>query len=125
MGTTTRIVWRCRWCLEGRRYSYRKTSPYYPQSNGKIERWHRTIKSQAIRRFQPEDPDQGRSIVENFVNHYNNPRLHSAVGYITPADMLGGRQQEIWNGRDRKLEMAREVRRQRRQEQHRQIAGAA
>ena len=102
-----------------------KTSPYYPQSNGKIERWHRTIKSEAIRRFQPDDPDQARSIIGNFVNHYNHRRLHSSIGYVTPADMLGGRQQQIWDDRDRKLEMARELRRQRRRDQRRQIDGAA
>jgi phage portal protein BeeE len=37
----------------------------------------------------------------------NNVRLNSAVGYVTPKDTLGGRQQEIHNERDRKLEEAR------------------
>jgi hypothetical protein len=40
--------------------------------------------------------------------------LHSAIGYVTPADKLAGREQAIWNDRDRKLEAARELRRQRR-----------
>ena len=47
-----------------------KTSPYYPQSNGKIERFHKTLKSEALRRFQPQDPDQARRVVEDFVHHY-------------------------------------------------------
>lgn len=102
-----------------------KTSPYYPQSNGKIERWHKTLKSEALRRFQPQDPDHARRIVQTFVDHYNHVRLHSAIGYITPADRLADRQQEIWNERDRKLELAREIRRQRRKEQRRTIGGAA
>ena len=42
-----------------------------------------------------------------YVDHYNNVRLNSATGYITPKDMLAGRQQEIHAGRDRKLEAAR------------------
>jgi len=49
------------------------------------------------------------------VEHYNNVRLNSAIGYITPKDMLAGRQQEIHKERDRKLEAAREQRKNRRQ----------
>lgn len=92
-----------------------RTSPYYPQSNGKIERFHRTIKNDALRRFEPSDPEQARQVIARFVEHYNEVRLHSAIGYVTPADMLAGREPEIWAERDRKLEGARELRRQRRQ----------
>ena len=92
-----------------------KTSPYYPQSNGKLERFHRTIKHDALRRFDPSDPEQARQVIARFVEHYNEVRLHSALGYVTPADMLKGREREIWQARDRKLEQAREQRRLRRQ----------
>jgi hypothetical protein len=54
--------------------------------------------------------------VEGYVEHYNNVRLNSAVGYITPKDMLDGRQQEIHAERDRKLELARQKRQTRRQQ---------
>ena len=91
-----------------------RSSPYYPQSNGKIERFHRTIKADAIRRFEPSDPEQAREVVGRFVDHYNNVRLHSAIGYITPVDMMAGREREIWQSRDQKLEAAREQRRLRR-----------
>ena len=47
---------------------------------------------------------------------YNDKRLHSATGYIAPTDKLAGREQVIWDERDRKLEAARELRRQRRAE---------
>jgi hypothetical protein len=50
------------------------------------------------------------------VGHYNNVRLNSATGYITPTDMLAGRQQEIHAERDRKLEAARQQRQIRRQQ---------
>ena len=50
------------------------------------------------------------------MDHYNNVRLNSATGYITPKDMLAGRQQEIHAERDRKLEQARDQRQIRRQE---------
>jgi len=68
-----------------------RTPPYYPQSNGKIERWHKSLKGEC------------------------NVRLNSAIGYITPKDMLAGHQQEIQAERDRKLEAAREQRKNRRQ----------
>jgi transposase InsO family protein len=91
-----------------------RTSPYYPQSNGKIERWHRTLKTDAIRPADLSSIDDGRAVVAKFVEHYNAVRLHSAIGFVTPNDMLAGRQREIWAERDRKLEAARELRRQRR-----------
>ena len=91
-----------------------RTSPFHPQSNGKIERWHRTIKNDAIRRYEPSDPDQARRILHEFVQHYNQVRLHSSIGYVTPSDMLQGREKEIWAERDWKLEVAREQRRLRR-----------
>jgi putative transposase len=92
-----------------------RTSPYYPQSNGKIERWHQTLKTDCIRPHVPLSLEEARHLVESFVGHYNYVRLHSAIGYVTPADRLAGRQQAIFAERDRKLEVARERRRQSRQ----------
>ena len=48
--------------------------------------------------------------MDGYVEHYNDARLNSAIGYITPKDMLAGRQQEIHAERDRKLEEARKQR---------------
>ena len=93
-----------------------RTSPYYPQSNGKIERWHKSLKGECIRPGTPLSLDDARRLVEDYVEHYNNARLNSAVGYITPKDMLAGRQAEIHAGRDRKLEEARKQRQIRRQQ---------
>jgi len=90
------------------------TSPHYPQSNGKLERYHRTLKEQAIRPKTPLSLEDARRVVAEFVEHYNTVRLHSALGYVTPQDRLEGRHQEIYAARDRKLEAAREQRRQRR-----------
>jgi len=87
-----------------------RTSPYYPQSNGKIERWHRTLKSTTIRPKAPGSVEEAHEVVSEFVAHYNNHRLHSAIGYITPADMLSGRREAIHAERDRRLETAREHR---------------
>lgn len=94
------------------------TSPYYPQSNGKLERWHRTLKEQALRPQTPLDLEEARQVVGEFVNHYNTVRLHSAIGYVTPQDKLEGRAEAIWKSRDQKLEAAREARRQKRAEKN-------
>ncbi len=88
-----------------------RTSPYYPQSNGKDERWNETLKVTAIRPQAPDSPAAARRVIAAFVDHYNHHRLHSAVGYITPADMLAGRAEAIWAERDAKLEAARARRR--------------
>ena len=92
-----------------------RTSPYYPQSNGKIERWHKSLKGECIRPGTPLSLEDARRLVKGYVEHYNNVRLNSAIGYITPKDMLAGHQQEIQAERDRKLEAAREQRKNRRQ----------
>ena len=89
-----------------------RTSPYYPQSNGKIERYHRTIKAQCIRPLSPLSLDDAKRGVAKFVEDYNTVRLHSAIGYVTPQAMLEGRQQAIFDERDRKLTEARERRAQ-------------
>ena len=87
-----------------------KTSPYYPQSNGKLERYHKTIKSTCIRVNTPLSMSDSQRLVTDFVDHYNNMRLHSAIGYITPANKLHGRAETILAERDAKLAAARETR---------------
>ena len=89
-----------------------RTSPFYPQSNGKIERWHKSLK----RSGTPLSLEDARRLVEGYVEHYNDVRLNSAIGYIAPKDMLIGRQQEINAERDRKLEAARQQRQSRRRQ---------
>jgi transposase InsO family protein len=91
-------------------------SPHYPQSNGKIERYHRTLKEQAIRPKTPLTLADAQRIVGDFIEHYNQVRLHSATGYITPADRLAGRHLAIFAARDKKLETAREQRKLKRQQ---------
>jgi transposase InsO family protein len=93
-----------------------RTSPYYPQSNGKLERWHKSLKSECIRPGTPLRPEDARRLIQHYVDHYNQVRLHSAIGFVTPADMLAGRQVEIHAARDRKLETARAQRQLRRQQ---------
>ena len=96
--------------------SHVRTSPYYPQSNGKLERWHKTLKQTCIRPKSPQTADEARTQVASFVDEYNQRRLHSAIGYVTPADKLAGRDVEILARRDAKLEQARQRRAARRRE---------
>ncbi len=53
-----------------------RTSPYYPQSNGKLERWHASLKCECIRPAAPQSADEARRRVAAYVEHYNNVRLH-------------------------------------------------
>jgi len=71
-----------------------RTSPYYPQSNGKIERWHKSLKGECIRPGTPLSLDDARCLVQGYVEHYNNVRLNSAIGHITP--------KTCWRGASRK-----------------------
>ena len=89
-----------------------RTAPYYPQSNGKLERWNKSIKSECIRPGVPLSLEDAERLVEQYVTVYNEQRLHSALGYITPLARLQGRQAEIHSARDRKLEEARRRREQ-------------
>ncbi len=89
-----------------------RTSPYYPQSNGKMERWNKSIKSESIRPGVPLSVEDAEHLITQYVQVYNEQRLHSAIGYVTPQAMLEGRQAEIHAARDQKLELARKRRAQ-------------
>jgi putative transposase len=88
-----------------------RTSPYYPQSNGKIERWFKTLKGGCIRVKIPLSLEDARRLVAEFVTYYNTVRLHSAIGYVTPADKLAGRAEAIRAARKEKLAAASAKRR--------------
>lgn len=94
-----------------------RTSPYYPQSNGKLERWHGTIKTECIRPKVPLSLEEARAQITTYIVHYNDERLHSSLGYIAPKDKLESREKTIFKDRDNKLETAREARKQKRQQE--------
>ena len=97
--------------------SHVRTSPYYPQSNGKLERFHGILKQECIRPSCPATVEEAERRVRDFVEHYNNVRLNSAIGYVTPADKLAGLAEVIADERDRKLGEARQRRALARQSQ--------
>lgn len=91
-----------------------RTSPFYPQSNGKQERMQGLVKQECVRPRCPKTIEEARKIVADYVDYYNSKRLHSAIGYIAPKDMLAGRQKEIHRNRDQRLTEARAKRREKR-----------
>jgi len=83
-----------------------RTSVYYPQSNGKIERFHGTIKSEAIRKQSYLSPDDARRKIEGYIKIYNEERLHSAIGYLTPKEVFEGKMNQRLAERQNKLDQA-------------------
>jgi transposase InsO family protein len=87
-----------------------KTSVNYPQANGKIERYHRTISEECLRIKSPVSIDEFKVYIEDYVKFYNTKRLHSSLHYLTPEDYLLGRKQERLTERESKLEQAEKIR---------------
>jgi len=87
-----------------------RTSPFYPQSNGKLERFHGTLKQECIRPQTPLCLEDAQQSVTIFVDHYNNIRLHSSIGYVAPKDKLDGREEAIFASRKCKLSEAKSLR---------------
>ena len=69
-------------------------SPYHPQTNGKIERYHQSIKRE-VNQVPYEVPGNLEMAISDFVSYYNNRRYHKALGNVTPADVLHGRSDQI------------------------------
>ena len=84
-----------------------RTSVAYPQSNGKIERFHRTIKSEKIRVSSFVDIKDARDQINNYITEYNGERLHSAIDYLTPNDVFNGLKERRLAERKIKLDNAR------------------
>ena len=71
-------------------------APYHPQTQGKIERWHQTLKNRILLEnyFFPADL---KTQIEAFVDHYNHQRYHESLNNVTPSDVYLGRAQAILN----------------------------
>ena len=73
---------------------YLQGAPYHPQIQGKIERYHGTMKN-VVKLGNYFFPDELRSKLAEFVDYYNNQRYHEALGNVTPADVYFGRAKRI------------------------------
>lgn len=75
-------------------------APYHPQTQGKIERWHQTLKNRILLEnyYLPRDLDQQ---IGAFVEHYNHARYHESIDNVTPADVYFGRADMIIAERQR------------------------
>jgi transposase InsO family protein len=83
------------------------TRANHPQSNGKLERFHRTLKSEHTRRSAYVDEEDARVRMALWLAYYNSERLHRAIGYLTPDDVFYGRRDSRLAERREKLHTAR------------------
>jgi RNA-directed DNA polymerase len=76
--------------LEGKGMQHVRGAPYHPQTQGKIERWHQTLKNRILLEnyYLPGDLERQ---VDAFVEHYNHVRYHESIDNVTPADVYFGR----------------------------------
>ncbi len=103
--------------LQNKGMKHSRGAPYHPQTQGKIERWHQTLKNRILLKnyFLPGDLE---AQVEAFVDHYNHQRYHESLNNVTPSDVYFGRAQAILNKRERIKRKTLETRRL----QHRKLA---
>lgn len=85
-------------------------APYHPMTQGKIERWHQTLKNRILLEHYFLPGDLTRQI-EAFIEHYNHHRYHESLSNLTPADIYFGRGNEILNRRERIKQKTIEYRR--------------
>jgi len=74
-------------------------APHHPQTNGKIERFHETLKTR-MNLLIYTSPDELRRTMQEFIDYYNHRRYHEAIGNVTPADVYYGRREEILRRRE-------------------------
>ncbi|MDW3181144.1 MAG: IS3 family transposase [Roseobacter sp.] len=96
--------------LQDKGMKHSRGAPYHPQTQGKIERWHQTLKNRILLEnyFLPGDLE---AQIEAFVDHYNNQRYHESINNVTPADVYFGRDKAILKQRERIKRKTLEARR--------------
>lgn len=96
--------------ISNKQMGHVRGAPYHPQTQGKIERYHRSMKN-VVKLENYFYPDDLRAKLEEFVNYYNNERYHESLKNVTPADVYFGREKEILHQRKNvKIETIKERR---------------
>jgi len=85
--------------LDDKGMDHTRGRPYHPQTQGKIERWHRSLKNQILLEnyYLPGDLEQR---IGEFVDYYNHERYHESLNNLTPADVYYGRGQQVLDRRE-------------------------
>ena len=96
-------------------------APFHPQTNGKLERYHQTLKRR-VNQVPYDVPADLEAAIGKFVRYYNFDRYHKALNDVTPADMLAGRRDEILDRRREVKARTIQHRRRRNQELRKQLA---
>ncbi len=104
------LSWALEEFLKMRAMKHVVASPYHPQSNGKLERYHRTAKAR-VNLFVYKSPEALAQAMGEFVAHYNYERYHEALGNVTPADVYYGRREAILARREEVKQKSLESRR--------------
>ena len=86
--------------LEGKNMEHVRGAPYHPQTQGKIERWHQTLKNRILLEHYYLPRDLERQVAA-FVERYNHARYHESLDNLTPADVYFGRAERIPLERER------------------------
>jgi len=96
--------------LQDKGMKHSRDAPYHPQTQGKIERWHQTLKNRILLEnyFLPGDLE---AQIEAFVDHYNHQRYHESLNNVTPADVYFGSDKAILDQRERIKQKTLEARR--------------
>jgi putative transposase len=104
--------------LDDKKMEHVRGAPYHPMTQGKIERWHRSLKN-IIKLQHYYTPSQLRVAIAEFIDYYNNHRYHESLDNLTPADVYFGRAEEVKTKREEIKQRTMALRRQ----HHTQLAG--
>ena len=86
-------------------------SPYHPQTNGKIERWHKSLKM-TVKLYKYDCPNSLKEEIGKFISNYNQKRYHESLGNVTPDDVFYGRREKIIKVRNEKRRLTLEMRKE-------------